>query len=178
MSAKSLAERAMAAVLAKRARQAGEASSDIAVQETASHPSEAPDSQAGPSRFNTSRYDMVVPRGGALDFAPQKMLRLHAWPEMRSLPPEDLLPYANICALLAHGPSVGFLIHRRIGMAREQVMPRLMAMHRAGYLEVVHDEMAGLGRAGSGAVRSEPREMPPIPTRPSIWSRMMDKLLT
>jgi len=102
-----------------------------------------------------------------------KVLYLTSWPSMRELPPDRLMACARVCALLSLGPSVGFLVHRRLGLPRAAVLPVLEALHADGHLR-----LAGAEGQQTEATDTSPTEFDRESTRrPNVWTKLLAKLL-
>lgn len=104
-----------------------------------------------------------------------KVLTLQSWPHMRALPAQQLGRYARVCSLLAYNPSVGYLVHRRLGLDAAEVMPVLQALHDAGHLRVGSDEVRPAGPA-LGEARAQSVASPTAAPR-ALWGRLLAKLL-
>ena len=106
-------------------------------------------------------------------FDERKVLHLTSWPSMRELPPDRLMAFARVCALLSLSPSVGFLVHRRLGLPREAVLPVLHALHADGHLR-----LAGTEGQAAEATDTSPAELDRESTRrPNVWTKLLAKLL-
>ena len=162
-----MADRAMRAIVARRQSAMERASAGA----TGATPT-APQRLEPPSVFNTSALDSQAPDVAPDEFAPQKVLHLARWPQMRTLPADELLASARILALLAHGPSFGFLVHRRLDLPRERVMPLLFRLHADGYLRTAgSSEAADVADAATTAPAA-------VQAPPSIWTKLLRKLRT
>lgn len=138
-----------------------------------------------PAAFDESRFAAAAAArpddAAAFDTS---VLMLVSWPQMRHVPPQVLPAYARVCALLAYSPSVGFLVHRRLGLGGEEVQQVLHELHEAGRLRVIagdgtgHDHPGGHpGPAGAIAASAcDAASMEP-PRRPTLWGRLLQKLL-
>jgi len=126
-----------------------------------------------------SALDLVPPRSAQAgrEFAPHRMLRLQAWPEMRYLAPDQVARHTRICALLAVRPSVAYLVHRRLGLAPDVVMPVLRALHGRGFLEVVADGLEADDQPMSGYPDDDGlRPVAPPAQASSRWARLARKV--
>lgn len=105
-----------------------------------------------------------------------EMLTLASWPQLRRLPAERLGIYARICVLLAYTPSVGYLIHRRLGLRSDDVQHVLRALHDEGHLRVSsgphqrNDEVLLAEKAAT--------DQPQVPPRVTLWGKLLTKLLS
>ncbi|MGJ7505479.1 MULTISPECIES: hypothetical protein [unclassified Variovorax] len=122
--------------------------------------------------------DYLSPRlaTSAIDIFETKVLTLASWPQLRQVPADRLGCYARICVLLAYAPSVGFLIHRRLGLESEEVLPVLHALHDAGHLRVTCDAH----QPGNTTILEEeaPSVEPEIARRTTLWGKLLTKLLS
>jgi hypothetical protein len=140
---------------------------------------EAPISATAPVAHDESCASVIsrlptVPGTEKEEFDEQKMLHLTSWPELRTVPPDCLIDCARICALLSQIPSVGFLVHRRLALPRDKILPVLQALHARGHLRIVGGDTPAANPAGA----CEPGEPNGTPTRrPSVWEKLFAKLL-
>lgn len=107
------------------------------------------------------------------EFGGQRVLHLTSWPHMRAIPPDRLIACARVCALLSHGPSVGFLVHRRLGLPREAVLPVLHALHADGCLRLAGDEEQQATTTAAWSTDPYPEST----RRPNVWVKLLQKLL-
>jgi hypothetical protein len=172
MRSEGLAERALRAVLARRAGKAP-------APEVEAPPPLARPSGEAPSAFNSSSFDMVPVAAPVEDFVPSRVVHLVRWPEMRRVPLEKLGHCAHICALLAHSPSVGFLVHRRLGLPRDEVMPLLYGLHADGYLRMAGagPQDQALAEPAQEAEEAPSAAAPAAPAAGGIFSRWLGRLL-
>lgn len=176
MTFESLAAKAMNAVALRQHR--------LHVEAAATTPAELTESRflaAATSRPPVLRAD---PPGAAEMPADDaafetKVLMLASWPQMRAVPAELLAIYARVCALLAYSPSVGFLVHRRLGLESMEVLPVLRALHEAGHLRVTtgdaHHQSDVQGDAIAVEASIDAQVEPP--PRNTLWTRLLAKLL-
>lgn len=140
---------------------------------------EAPPSAPAPVGHGESCASVIsrlpsVPGTETEEFDEQKMLHLTSWPELRVVPQDCLIACARICALLSQSPSVGFLVHRRLALPRDQILPVLRALHARGHLRIVGSDLPAANPAGA----CEPGEPEGTSTRrPSVWDKLLARLL-
>jgi len=101
---------------------------------------------------------------GATNFTPNGVFYLAEWPQIRHVPKGQQGTTARVCALLSACPSAGFLVHRRLGLTMEEVLPILESLYSQGYLQC-------------HAMRKQEEDIhEPMPAKSNIWEKLLKKL--
>jgi hypothetical protein len=163
-----LAEKALSAVLARRRQ-----------TDTATAPAEPETAEA---TGETDEAAVLVTESVTESVLPEhpspydtRVLTLQSWPHMRDIPVQLLGCHARVCALLAYNPSVGYLVHRRLGLEAAEVLTVLQSLHDAGHLRVGSDEPRPAGPAPREA-RADTVAPSTAAPRP-LWGRLLARLL-
>ena len=105
------------------------------------------------------------------------LLRLTCWPDVPSLPGEDVVDVARICALLSWRATAGMLIPRILGVPKERVQEILQVLHAQGCLNVQSQQTAG--EPGYSAEQAKEQERAAAETTPpensfitKLWQRL------
>lgn len=101
------------------------------------------------------------------------LVYLKSWPAIPDLPQEMAAPVARVCALLAHKPTVGFLVGRVLELPDEEARRILQVLHRFGHLEVL--QRRGVPGA-EGAVEPPPAGEAAIAVAPPAPSAFLGRL--
>jgi len=121
------------------------------------------------SGFNNSSPDTRLSRLAPEGLNAAGIVALARWPQMRHLRGEQLADCARICALLAHSPSAVFLIHRRLDLPAATVQSLLADLHTKGHLRIDGD---------AGATKPSAQESEASPRIPTIWGKLLRRLLS
>ncbi|TDM05952.1 MAG: hypothetical protein C4K60_14840 [Ideonella sp. MAG2] len=103
-----------------------------------------------------------------------QLLCLARWPDLRQVQVTDVVMVARVCGLLSYSPSAERLIHRRLGVEREQLLPVLDWLRSSGCLRYAgtsaSEPLANTEAAGDDGLTLA------APAGGSIWQRLMRKL--
>lgn len=172
VSFETLAGNAMRAVLARREHGGPAVSSHS--QATLREPAATAHSGLPRPRDIPSSFRMGELPSEGPQFDERKVLHLTSWPAMRELPPDRLIVCARVCALLSLSPSVGFLVHRRLGLPREAILHVLHTLHADGHLRLGGAE-GQQTEAADTSLADHDREST---RRPNVWTKLLAKLLS
>lgn len=121
-----------------------------------------------------------------VDFAPAptgaqqiqfSLLRLRNWPDIPSLPAEDVVDMARVCALLSWRATAGVIVARLLDLPKERVQDILLQLHAQGCLNLqAQPGTPSEVRTGTGAANDsqapEFAEPPPNSFITKIWQRL------
>lgn len=107
------------------------------------------------------------------------LVYLKSWPAIPDLPLELAGPVTRVCALLAHKPTVGFLVGRVLELPDDEARRILQVLHRFGHLEVLQRRSAPGAEggaepstAGEAAIAVAP------PAQSAFLGRLWNKLVS
>lgn len=101
-----------------------------------------------------------------------RVFRLSHWPTIAYLPIELQPVVARICALLARRPTNAALIPQLLGIECALVLRVLEMLHRKGYLEALHANLAGSCHEPVSPIQGTPID----PASPAIQTTLLRKI--
>jgi hypothetical protein len=121
-----------------------------------------------------------------VDFAPAptgaqqiqfSLLRLRNWPDIPSLPAEDVVDMARVCALLSWRATAGVIVARLLDLPKERVQDILLQLHAQGCLNLqaqpgTPSEVRTGTSAANDSQAPELAEPPPNSFITKIWQRL------
>jgi hypothetical protein len=101
--------------------------------------------------------------------AEHQLLRLLQWPDMRAVPPRDLLDTARVCAMLARRPMLAYLVPLRLNLPSERVALVLQLLAQ-GVLAPVGEPAAAAPQAPIESASGDAK-------KGSVWNKLLRRLL-
>lgn len=109
------------------------------------------------------------------------LVYLKSWPAIPELPEDLAACVTRVCALLAHKPTVGFLVGRVLDLGEDESRRVLQLLHRFGHVDVLQQRRSSAEDSAEPALPGIPAPelaAAAAPTAPSAFLGKLWKKLT